>query len=295
MISRRFSATRHRIRYDNAHATPPFPSPTPTGRPFFDRPRLDGDAIGEGGRLATLPSASIGPLMPPLIRAACTSFSAACAPSRGATSIGFFRRNSSQRTSCAGSRGKRSCFAPRQEGPRLPGSPGDARPGGPPAQAVVRFNPFERRIGEGSGNGYSQPAAVGSGPRRGEQPVFLVNRLVPPQRFPKRRGARSWLFARDCSPIFLVEMSPFCRGCSTGLLRVGYETPVSNDLQGPRLQRDAPTKPLRPAFARTNPGGSRFSARGARSELSAGASRVCRLGQQWPGRRGPDQGVFAGI
>jgi hypothetical protein len=47
------------------------------------------------------------------------------------------------------------------------------------AQAVVRFNPLEREVGSGAGNGYSAVAEV----RTTDQPIqFVVDRLVPPTR-----------------------------------------------------------------------------------------------------------------
>jgi hypothetical protein len=49
------------------------------------------------------------------------------------------------------------------------------------AQAVVRFNPFEREVGTGPGNGYSQAIKI-AGPSE-KPPVLLVDRLVPPRHF----------------------------------------------------------------------------------------------------------------
>jgi len=55
-------------------------------------------------------------------------------------------------------------------------------PNGDYAQAVVRFNPFERKIGDGPGNGYSQVVIIGDGP---SSPEFVVDRLTPSPRFPE--------------------------------------------------------------------------------------------------------------
>ncbi|VAX39825.1 hypothetical protein MNBD_PLANCTO02-2674, partial [hydrothermal vent metagenome] len=48
------------------------------------------------------------------------------------------------------------------------------------AQAVVRFNPYERHVGKGAGNGYSKVVALSSGliPRAKKPVLFEVNRLV---------------------------------------------------------------------------------------------------------------------
>ncbi len=49
------------------------------------------------------------------------------------------------------------------------------------AQAVIRFNPFEREVASGPGNGYSQAVKIADAPV--QHPVLLVDRLVPPRRF----------------------------------------------------------------------------------------------------------------
>ena len=50
-------------------------------------------------------------------------------------------------------------------------------------QAVVRFNPLERDVGTGSGNGFSEIAAV---PQASAEPLaLLVDRLVPEREFPE--------------------------------------------------------------------------------------------------------------
>jgi len=53
------------------------------------------------------------------------------------------------------------------------------------AQAVVRFNPFERQIGNGPGNGYSQVVTIADAGRTDERPVFVVDQLVPRRTFPE--------------------------------------------------------------------------------------------------------------
>jgi S-formylglutathione hydrolase FrmB len=49
------------------------------------------------------------------------------------------------------------------------------------AQAVARFNPFEREVGTGPGNGYSQAIKVTE--PSAKAPVLVVDRLVPPRHF----------------------------------------------------------------------------------------------------------------
>ncbi|HEV8000711.1 MAG TPA: alpha/beta hydrolase-fold protein [Planctomycetaceae bacterium] len=49
------------------------------------------------------------------------------------------------------------------------------------AQAVVRFNLFDREVGNGQGNGYSQVVKIQS--PTGKPPVFVVDHLVPPRKF----------------------------------------------------------------------------------------------------------------
>ncbi len=62
------------------------------------------------------------------------------------------------------------------------------------AQAVVRFNPMERRIGDGPGNGYSQVVALGvtvGGSKQEDRPVELnVSKLVQEQVFPESRWCK---------------------------------------------------------------------------------------------------------
>ena len=49
------------------------------------------------------------------------------------------------------------------------------------AQAVVRFNPFEREVGTGPGNGYSQVIKIAEPSTK--LPVLVVDHLVAPKRF----------------------------------------------------------------------------------------------------------------
>jgi hypothetical protein len=49
------------------------------------------------------------------------------------------------------------------------------------AEAVIRFNPYEREVGSGPGNGYSQTIKVGESSAK--RPVLIVDRVVPPRRF----------------------------------------------------------------------------------------------------------------
>jgi S-formylglutathione hydrolase FrmB len=57
-------------------------------------------------------------------------------------------------------------------------------------QAVVRFNPFDREVGTGVGNGYSDVAVV-PGPEAGAEPLRLeVRRLVPERKFPENKWTK---------------------------------------------------------------------------------------------------------
>lgn len=50
-------------------------------------------------------------------------------------------------------------------------------------QAVVRFNPYDRKIGTGAGNGYSQVVTVEEEASQSQPPPFVVDRLVSPAKF----------------------------------------------------------------------------------------------------------------
>jgi len=78
------------------------------------------------------------------------------------------------------------CPGPAEKPPAGPGRPetlvfpADLKAGqltGLKAQAVVRFNPLEREVGVGPGNGFSNVAIVPAG---GQPLEFVVDRLVPP-------------------------------------------------------------------------------------------------------------------
>ena len=56
-------------------------------------------------------------------------------------------------------------------------------------QAVIRFNPWEREVGRGPGNGYSQPVEIEADQTEIPEPL-LVNRLVPPATFSESRWVR---------------------------------------------------------------------------------------------------------
>ena len=60
------------------------------------------------------------------------------------------------------------------------------------AQAVVRFNPLEGRIGTGAGNGYSQVVTARDNPGRAEAakahpPLFVIDKLVELRKFTETR------------------------------------------------------------------------------------------------------------
>jgi hypothetical protein len=54
-------------------------------------------------------------------------------------------------------------------------------------QAVARFNPYERVVGRGPGNGFSAPAEVSSTSRPGSPQELLIDKLVPESPFPENR------------------------------------------------------------------------------------------------------------
>lgn len=57
------------------------------------------------------------------------------------------------------------------------------------AQAVVRFNPWEREVGTGPGNGFSPVKSLPATP--GPEPIrLLVHQLVPERQFPQSQWAR---------------------------------------------------------------------------------------------------------
>jgi hypothetical protein len=60
-------------------------------------------------------------------------------------------------------------------------------------QAVVRFNPFERQVGDGPGNGYSDVVAVETASGDHGPQLFVVDRLVPPQKFPETSWRKEFI------------------------------------------------------------------------------------------------------
>jgi Putative esterase len=61
------------------------------------------------------------------------------------------------------------------------------------AQAVVRFNPFERLIGFGPGNGYSQVVKIKGPVAAASEPLFVVDHIVPPKRFAESETRKEFL------------------------------------------------------------------------------------------------------
>ncbi|HUE12894.1 MAG TPA: hypothetical protein VMR25_01910, partial [Planctomycetaceae bacterium] len=89
------------------------------------------------------------------------------------------------------------------------------------AQAVVRFNPFERQIGDGPGNGYSQVATIGDTPRDQVRSEFVVDQLVPPRTFPEAPGRKEFIVrSRLLSNFFGRDVSL----SAAVVLPAGYET-----------------------------------------------------------------------
>lgn len=70
-----------------------------------------------------------------------------------------------------------------------PQSFADWKPAAGKIQAVIRFNPWEREIGRGPGNGYSSAIVLSEDLQSPEEPL-LVNRLVPAATFEESRWAR---------------------------------------------------------------------------------------------------------
>jgi pimeloyl-ACP methyl ester carboxylesterase len=61
---------------------------------------------------------------------------------------------------------------------------------GSQVQAVVRFNPYDRNVGTGVGNGYSDTADVPE-PQEGQEPLRLeVEHLVPEPKFPETKWTK---------------------------------------------------------------------------------------------------------
>ncbi len=58
------------------------------------------------------------------------------------------------------------------------------------AQAVVRLNPYDRNIGTGAGNGYSQVVTLPEGPLASDVPALVVGRLVQPRKFVETRWSK---------------------------------------------------------------------------------------------------------
>lgn len=92
------------------------------------------------------------------------------------------------------------------------------------AQAVVRFNPFERRIGDGPGNGYSQVVRIGDAQRDPAQPVFVVDRLVPPRTFPEEAWRKELTVRSRLLSNFLGRDVSLCAAV---VLPAGYQSEKS--------------------------------------------------------------------
>lgn len=58
------------------------------------------------------------------------------------------------------------------------------------AQAVARFNPFDRRVGTGAGNGYSRVLTVQNLNHNSPPPRLVIDRLVPPRKFVETRWSK---------------------------------------------------------------------------------------------------------
>ena len=69
----------------------------------------------------------------------------------------------------------------------FPGPPAEMKLDGFRAQAVVRFNPLEKTVAMGEGNGYSQVVTVTEGT---DPPVLVVDQLTPPYEFRETRWVK---------------------------------------------------------------------------------------------------------
>jgi hypothetical protein len=64
---------------------------------------------------------------------------------------------------------------------------------GSQAQSVIRFNPFERTLGSGPGNGYSQIVSLDSSGPTSDRPLFIVDQLVPQRKFPETAWRKEFI------------------------------------------------------------------------------------------------------
>ncbi len=147
-----------------------------------------------------------------------------------------------------------------------------------PAQAVARFNPFERQIGNAPGNAYSQIITVQQPAQSAEQPALVVDRLVPPKRFVETNSRKEFqIHSRLLSDFYGRDV----RLSAAVYLPKSYQrdrrsNALSDALHGSRFWGDARH------HSHAIPAGierSGIPARGARPKLSARSSRFCRLGQ----------------
>ncbi|MDB5392281.1 MAG: putative esterase [Planctomycetaceae bacterium] len=73
---------------------------------------------------------------------------------------------------------------------------GDLQLAGFRAQAIVRLNPFEREVGEGAGNGISNPVPLVD--NQDTRPIeFTIEKLIPEPVFPKRDHCRELIVRSD--------------------------------------------------------------------------------------------------
>ncbi|MCA9117910.1 MAG: hypothetical protein KDA79_22720 [Planctomycetaceae bacterium] len=103
--------------------------------------------------------------------------------------------------------------ATRKTGLSTPSLPAPFDPAGYRAQAVIRFNPYEREVGTGTGNGFSRVAIMPAG-ESGETVSLEVNQLVPPRKFENTRWSREFRVRSELLSRF-HQRDVFVKGCVT--------------------------------------------------------------------------------
>ena len=119
------------------------------------------------------------------------------------------------------------------------------------AQAVIRFNPIEREVGEGVGNGYSAVATLPEAGSGKPWPELIVDKLVPPRTFTETASRKEFtVHSRLLSDFFGRDVAI----SAAVVLPASYETAKA---------RRYPTIFTIPGF-----GGSHYQSRGGRPPSS---------------------------